>query len=194
MSISKSSFTLNSDGLLRALITPCWISQGFDPANPSDRPIVKEYNAIWDTGATGSVISERVINELGLKPIGIQQVHTASSEGAIVVNEYMINVMLPNNVGFAYIHVTEGKLNGFDMLIGMDIITRGDFAVTHRDGKTKFSFQMPSTHDIDFLSELKEEQNKIAHTPITKSSAPPRNAPCPCGSGKKYKHCCGKGK
>ena len=21
----------------------------------------------------------------------------------------------------------------------------------------------------------------------------PRNAPCPCGSGKKYKHCCGKG-
>jgi preprotein translocase subunit SecA len=20
-----------------------------------------------------------------------------------------------------------------------------------------------------------------------------RNAPCPCGSGKKYKHCCGKG-
>ena len=20
----------------------------------------------------------------------------------------------------------------------------------------------------------------------------PRNAPCPCGSGKKYKHCCGK--
>ncbi|MBU4286455.1 MAG: SEC-C domain-containing protein, partial [Verrucomicrobia bacterium] len=22
-------------------------------------------------------------------------------------------------------------------------------------------------------------------------SQTPRNAPCPCGSGKKYKHCCG---
>ena len=52
MGISKSSFTLNSNGLLRALMTPCGISKGFNPENPLDRPIVREYNAIWDTGAT----------------------------------------------------------------------------------------------------------------------------------------------
>jgi hypothetical protein len=28
--------------------------------------------------------------------------------------------------------------------------------------------------------------------PITRASRPGRNAPCPCGSGKKYKRCCGK--
>ncbi len=28
--------------------------------------------------------------------------------------------------------------------------------------------------------------------PIVKSKKPARNDPCPCGSGKKYKHCCGK--
>lgn len=30
------------------------------------------------------------------------------------------------------------------------------------------------------------------HTPIRAEKKPARNAPCPCGSGKKYKHCCGK--
>lgn len=30
--------------------------------------------------------------------------------------------------------------------------------------------------------------------PVSKTTpgAPGRNQPCPCGSGKKYKHCCGK--
>ena len=29
--------------------------------------------------------------------------------------------------------------------------------------------------------------------PIHAADKPKRNDPCPCGSGKKYKHCCGKG-
>jgi hypothetical protein len=53
---------------------------------------------------------------------------------------YLINLMLPNGVGFPRIHVTTG----------MDIITRGDFALTHRNGKTCFSFQNPSAEEIDF--------------------------------------------
>jgi preprotein translocase subunit SecA len=28
--------------------------------------------------------------------------------------------------------------------------------------------------------------------PIRSEEKPKRNDPCPCGSGKKYKHCCGK--
>ena len=30
------------------------------------------------------------------------------------------------------------------------------------------------------------------HTPLVKDKTPGRNDPCPCGSGKKYKNCCGK--
>ena len=33
-----------------------------------------------------------------------------------------------------------------------------------------------------------------AHTPFVKDKTPGRNDPCPCGSGKKYKKCCGKDK
>jgi preprotein translocase subunit SecA len=70
------------------------------------------------------------------------------------------------------------------MLIGMDIIARGDFAVTNYDGKTVFSFRMPSVEQIDFVEQLRKGQP---------ARVPPkvgRNAPCPCGSGKKYKNCC----
>jgi preprotein translocase subunit SecA len=35
-------------------------------------------------------------------------------------------------------------------------------------------------------SEIPQQTDKIPQGKI------PRNAKCPCGSGKKYKHCCGK--
>ena len=38
---------------------------------------------------------------------------------------------------------------------------------------------------------IAEEAERSA-SPAAESKAVPRNAPCPCGSGKKYKHCCGK--
>jgi len=49
----------------------------------------------------------------------------------------------------------------------------------------------------------REQQVKITGTsggtdgsekkqPVRKAKKPGRNDPCPCGSGKKYKHCCGK--
>ena len=37
--------------------------------------------------------------------------------------------------------------------------------------------------------------NRLQQTSVPQLKAPPkigRNAPCPCGSGKKYKKCCGK--
>ena len=33
---------------------------------------------------------------------------------------------------------------------------------------------------------------KARRKPVSRAKAPGRNAPCPCGSGKKYKNCCGK--
>ena len=46
--------------------------------------------------------------------------------------------------------------------------------------------------------ELEAEEQMIENAdtvePIKADSAPGRNDPCPCGSGKKYKRCCGAGK
>lgn len=100
---------------------------------------------------------------------------------------YKINVLLPNNIEFPALKVLDGDLYGFDMLIGMDIISQGDFAVTHSDGKTTFTFRIPSIEKLDFV-----DSSPKAAAPITAPKKVGRNEPCPCGSGKKYKQCCGK--
>ena len=48
------------------------------------------------------------------------------------------------------------------------------------------------TEDIKAEEELLKNTEKVQ--PIKAPAAPDRNAPCPCGSGKKYKKCCGAGK
>jgi uncharacterized protein YchJ len=36
------------------------------------------------------------------------------------------------------------------------------------------------------------DDNEVVQAPIIKNNTVGRNEPCPCGSGKKYKKCCGK--
>ncbi len=43
--------------------------------------------------------------------------------------------------------------------------------------------------DIEAEKELLKKTPKVE--PIKGEEKPDRNAPCPCGSGKKYKKCCG---
>ena len=40
------------------------------------------------------------------------------------------------------------------------------------------------------LKEIEDKKNNVKSTPF-KGKKVPRNSPCPCGSGKKYKHCHG---
>lgn len=42
------------------------------------------------------------------------------------------------------------------------------------------------------LAEKYKQADVVNHTPVTVEKTPNRNDPCPCGSGKKYKDCCGK--
>ncbi len=111
-------------------------------------PDFVEFHALWDTGAMRSVISTEVVKILGLLPVGQAKVY--HTNGVSIVKTYLIDILLPNAIEFSTVLVTEGILGDTDVLIGMDIISKGDFAVTGSNGKTKFSFQVPSTHDIDF--------------------------------------------
>ena len=49
-----------------------------------------------------------------------------------------------------------------------------------------------SQNDADSESSENAAKNKADNKPKTNKKPPSRNDPCPCGSGKKYKHCCGK--
>jgi predicted aspartyl protease len=188
MSTAPQAFTVEYNEITSSLATNCGICEAYNPVlqHGQTHPPISEFKALWDTGAMGSVVSASVVQALGLKSTGKARVFHANGES--IVNTYSINILLPNKVTFSTLRVTEGILNDTDVLIGMDIISRGDFSVTTSQGKTKFSFQVPSTHDTDYVKEF----NQKMHTPITKEKEPGRNDPCPCGSGKKYKQCHGK--
>jgi len=59
------------------------------------------------------------------------------------------------------------------------------------DGEGEQAEQEQSATQEEPAQELAEEETK-AIQPITGGKKPKRNDPCPCGSGKKYKNCCGK--
>lgn len=68
----SSAFTIKSSaGLLNQLVT---IVDVVLP-NTSNKTNVK---AIWDTGATATVITQNVVNDLGLLPTGMSHVNTAN--------------------------------------------------------------------------------------------------------------------
>jgi len=54
----------------------------------------------------------------------------------------------------------------------------------------ELSRKTKSIEDIQAEEELLEKTAKTE--PIKAGLKPKRNAPCPCGSGKKYKNCCGR--
>lgn len=111
--------------------------------------------ALWDTGATNSCISRSVVTNMNLVSNGSMPILTPS--GDITVNTYLVDVTLPNDVYIPDIMVCDSEIDnqGIGMLIGMDIITKGDFAVSNYNGKTVFSFRMPSESRLDFVSGIK---------------------------------------
>lgn len=141
--------TVRSNGVLRAIKTSVEFAPAFVPpaAAPASNQL-KRFIAIWDTGATASAISQRVVDACDLKPIGMAEVNTAN--GVAHANVYLVAMMLPSGVGFPSVKVTLADLGADDCLIGMDIISRGDFAITNRGGRTVFSFRTPSLQHIDF--------------------------------------------
>lgn len=191
MQLPIVAFTTVYDGLSRVLVNDVYISSPVKKGSSQQvtRPSnSRQYKALWDTGATGSVITRRVVDECGLKPIGLTRVHHAQGTGTY--NVYLVGVFLPNAVCIPSLRVTEGQLAGnVDVLIGMDIMSQGDFAVSNRDGRTVFTFRMPSTERTDFVQQIRGIPKR---TPVSSAHKAGRNAPCPCGSGKKYKRCCGR--
>ena len=147
------TFTTRAEGLRDVLRNECKVSKAWDPRSGPPEPPANEFMAIWDTGATRSVISDRVVAACELKPMTSVQVHGVHGPSTTPV--FLVNLVLPNKVRVPGLPVTLGKLGEADVLIGMDIIGRGDFAVTNFDGKTYFSFRMPSEAHIDFVTEVR---------------------------------------
>ena len=137
-----------------------------------------------------SCISKELATKLGLTPYGVVQMNHA--DGSVYVDTHFVNIYLPNRVAFRFLKVLECGLNGVDILIGMDVISKGDFAIGNVGGKTTFSFRFPSIQKIDFVQIDKKIENDQKISDEARINKVGRNELCPCGSKKKYKYCHGK--
>ena len=136
---------------MNVLKNRCGVSPAWVPGSGVAEPPVVEFDAIWDTGASNSVITQAVIHGCGLVATGIAQVHGV--HGVKQTETYLVNIALPNNVTFTSLRVTKGDIPSADILIGMDIINKGDFSVTNCDGHSQFSFRTPSIEHIDYVEQ-----------------------------------------
>jgi len=148
-------------GVLRVLKTPCQVSQAWNRNSIDPQPALSQFDAIWDTGATGVAITQAVVDACGLAQTGMATVEHV--EGSSQQETYLVNIELPNRVTFQGVSVTKAKIPaGANVLIGMEIINRGDFAVTNLNGITKFTFRIPSKANIDFVVEDTKPQGSRA--------------------------------
>lgn len=101
------------------------------------------------TGASVSLISARVAKVLGLESIGKSGV-SGYNEGVDVKDTYLVHIGLPTGDIVTNIMAMEFHSDEYDVVIGMDVICKGDLAVTNKDGRTTFSLRIPSEVEIDF--------------------------------------------
>ena len=154
MKLEPISFTMSVDRKVGVLNTPINIYTT-DKFNKDFKPIKKHYMALWDTGSTMTVISSELADKLKLEPVG--EMLAESAGGKYKAKKYVVSISLPNRLNIENVVISSGKLGpGIDILIGMDIITLGDFAITNYNNKTVFSFRFPSSEVIDFVKDIKK--------------------------------------
>lgn len=155
--IPHQAFKIEYDRIARELRTGVYVS--VEKFTPAIKPNMIQCSAIWDTGATSTVISPAMVGRLGLHGQEIDQVTVRGVNSSSKHYAYLLrSLLLPNNVVIQNINVIESEVHNADMLIGMDLITNGDFTISHHGKKTTFCFSMPPHENI---IDLVERSNRV---------------------------------
>lgn len=103
-------FTSKANGLVRELKNDIFVSDAYKPEAGVPPPPREKFVCLWDTGATNTVITKKVVDGLSLKPSGrtvVRTVGQGSDFNEYEVNTYLVNLFLPNNVVVAAVPVSE---------------------------------------------------------------------------------------
>jgi hypothetical protein len=110
-------------------------------------------DGLWDTGATCSVVTQAVVDRLNLVPVTWGSVSTPN--GTYDTPFFYIYIGLPNHVIVGPLLVPLGNPSECDILIGMDVIGSGDLAVSNHNGRTTFTFRVPSIETTDYVKKVR---------------------------------------
>lgn len=159
--VSNDAFTTVAKGLSNVLVNDVLVF----PYSSTPPASVTKFKAIWDTGATKSVVSPKLVTQLSLIPSGMTVMRGV--HGQKTVSTYFISIVLPNKVTVNSVRVAEGDLGNCDVLLGMDIIKLGDFSISNLNGRTAWTFRMPSCERACFIEE--SERSKMSREQFRKA-------------------------
>lgn len=142
----KKAITQKYSSKAESIISICLVVKS---VNGTNIEYCEAKDVLWDTGATNTIISQSIADALGLEPI--KKALISGIGGNIEAYTYKINLFFANEGAWIKeLEVLACELEDNDIIIGMDTITQGDFAITNKDGATWFSFRIPSKEHIEF--------------------------------------------
>ena len=141
--------TYSSNKIMNQLTSYVYVGKEKDDLIDKNRFI-----CIWDTGASVSCITSNIVEKYNLTSTGKSNFYTGGHRESKLTDIYSINLMFRDDFVFNNLRVLKiEKHDVFDIIIGMDIISKGDFSVSNLNGKTSFSFRIPYFGTANFLNE-----------------------------------------
>ena len=103
---------------------------------------IETNKAIWDTGATITAISSAVSKQIGAEPV--ESGTTISATDRSDSNIYLATIELPGDIVLHNVEVWDISLDDYaaEVVIGMDIISKGRLVVETVNGIPMFSFSI----------------------------------------------------
>ena len=145
--------------------------------------------ALWDTGATCTCISETVAQQMSLVRVNQRELTVANNKkhmADVYCVKLQMGALIIENMEVCGLPM-DGKRE--NMIIGMDVISMGDLAITNYQGQTFLTFRVPSVEKIDYVEEI-GQYNRCLRAHAIKVQKKIQDK-CECGSGKFYSNCHG---
>jgi hypothetical protein len=146
--VPSKIFTLKSNGILERIVLPVLVRNPLTGMTETARGLL-------DTGCNTTSLTRGLAWKLNLPRQGDGISHTTGGKRPALL--YRATIILPddaqNSGGIEFAKLRVGDFPGAEafVLIGMDIITQCDLAITERAGNTIGSYRRPHTpQSIDF--------------------------------------------
>lgn len=104
-------------------------------------------NALWDTGSTESLISDKIVKMI--EPILKNKSKYVTRDVVIECETYAVSLSLSDEITFRDVLMKKADLSdkNVDIIIGMDIISRGDFEIRNYNNLVEFAFRVPPKNE-----------------------------------------------
>jgi len=166
--------------------------------------MVLEALDFWRSGDVGQIDSLAVVKSLShgaVAPVFMSWVFEFEAVPTSTIDEFMTHLTAVRRASAAaayYLRSVARSLEGKALLAEKDIQTALQYDSKYEPARLEWALFAAARGDIStFISRLRQCESELADSHLKSAieflpKYPPteRNAPCPCGSGRKYKACC----